>query len=770
MLENLLPIEQLRGLATRRSKPDDYKTVKVSDVDGEVAKGWEIVKHRKSSARLKHAKQTDKFLEDRVWVLLYRMGFKYLSGLGGAKLALSKDDPLPSNQVDVVAVDDEVALAVECKSSKSQRKYVDFTSDLARHAALRERFREAIKSKFPDPARRTHIFAIWISGRALSENDRIRAEQAGVVIFDEDELQYYEQLVAQIGPAARFQFLADVLRGRQVPGLALTVPAMRMRMGKYVAYSFSVPPEYLLKISFVSHRARGKPSDIDAYQRMLKKSRLRDIRQYISEGGIFPTNIVVNIANQSWLDFDRGKQEGDQRSATLGWLNIRPAYKAAWIIDGQHRLFAYAGHPLAGKSQIAVMAFVGLPPSEQARLFVDINAEQRKVKQNLLQELYAELHWDAADPVIRVQAILSKAIQSLDSDDRSPFHNRILKADESRTDTRCISLTSLFKAMERGEFFIARMKKGVVVEFGPLWAVDNMSTLRRTIRVLSEYFGAIRQEVQDIWGLGAGDGGGLAMNDGVTVCTNVLRSAFHHLLTVRHVPLGQLSDDELVEQVKPCAKLVGSYFASMPPEALIHFRALRGVQGQTTGTRRVEEFIRRSVPTFDPPGLREFLERQRSQTTTRAFQSLTRIETILQSNVVGELKNEFGTDELSWWFNGVPKGVRKKVDDRINEEGGKKGGREENFDLIDYRDIAVENWQLFEGTLARGKGSKDKRTKWIVDVNELRKSVMHASKGVSLPITEEQLAFLEEVEQWLRGQVEAEGEGEGVPQELELAE
>ena len=37
---------------------------------------------------------------------------------------------------------------------------------------------------------------------------------------------------------------------------------------------------------------------------------------------------------------------------------------------------------MAGKSIVSVMAFVGLPASEQARLFVDINAEQRKVKQS----------------------------------------------------------------------------------------------------------------------------------------------------------------------------------------------------------------------------------------------------------------------------------------------------------------------------------------------------------------------------------------------------
>src|SRR5207244_12768367 len=132
-------------------------------------------------------------------------------------------------------------------------------------------------------------------------------------------------------------------------------------------------------------------------------------RKYIANDGIFPTNIVVNLDSKR-LRFERIQQE-EQDNGVLGWLEIRPAYKSAWIIDGQHRLFAYSGHERALKSRLAVLAFEGLAPSEQARLFIDINAKQKSVKQSLLQELYAELHWDADDDAIRVRAIISKAIQ-----------------------------------------------------------------------------------------------------------------------------------------------------------------------------------------------------------------------------------------------------------------------------------------------------------------------------------------------------------------------
>jgi len=671
------------------------------------------------------------------------MGFTHLSAQGGAHLLLTAGEPEgPDNQIDVVAVDDEVAFAIECKSAEAPRKFNDFSKDLAKHATLRQRFGHAIRSQVPGQSKRPTIFAFWTSNIIITDNDQSRAEAANVSLLDQKDLEYYEILVDQIGTAARFQFLADILEGRAVSGLEIVVPAIKSKLAKITAYTFSVPPDYLLKIAFVSHRARGKASDIDAYQRLLKKGRLKSIRQYISDGGIFPTNIVVNIADSRWLTFDRGKQEAEAKGATFGWLRIRPAYRVAWIIDGQHRLFAYANHPLATKSLVSVIAFVGLDPSEQARLFVDINAKQRKVKQSLLQELYAELHWDAKQPEIRIQAVLSKVIQALDTDLKSPFFGRILKADDSKSETRCISLTSVFHALEHSDLFISRIKKGTVVEYGPLWDGDNNSTLKRTVSVLTGYFDVIRHEARELWDRGSSEGGALSMNDGITVCTNLLRSIFNHLQSKQHIKLSDLDDRELIELISPWAKRVGKYFASLTPDQIQLFRALRGVQGQTTSTRRVQEALRKSEPTFDPPGLKEFLEREKAQTTTRAFEEIQAIEQILQSSVLSELRNEFGPGEPDWWFNGVPKNVRKKVDDRINDEGGKKGGREQNFDLIDYREVILANWPLFEATFSHGKGSKESKTKWIAEVNELRKPVVHASRGKSLPITEEQLAVL----------------------------
>lgn len=95
-------------------------------------------------------------------------------------------------------------------------------------------------------------------------------------------------------------------------------------------------------------------------------------KKYISDDGVFPTNIVLNI-DKNRLNFERVKQANSKTdeldSGTLGWLDIKPAYKSAWIIDGQHRLYAYSGHEKANHSHLSVLAFEGFEREQTSAAF-----------------------------------------------------------------------------------------------------------------------------------------------------------------------------------------------------------------------------------------------------------------------------------------------------------------------------------------------------------------------------------------------------------------
>jgi DNA sulfur modification protein DndB len=481
---------------------------------------------------------------------------------------------------------------------------------------------------------------------------------------------------------------------------------------------------------------------------MLNKGRLNKIRAYISDDGIFPTNIVINI-DKNRLQFERIHQGDPEDSGIAGWLSIRPTYKSAWIIDGQHRLFAYSSHERAAKSRLSVLAFDGLEPSEQAQLFIDINAKQKSVKQSLLQELYAELHWNAESDAIRVRAIISKAVQDMDRDPESPLYHRVQTADAGKDAIRCISLTSIYGAVEKAGFHIAKEKKGHILEYGPLWAGDNNATLKRTEYILNQWLDTIRLATTEWWDKGAGEGGGLAMNDGVITCISVLRSVIEHLDNKKLI---HFDNEDLFEVLRKYALAVGKYLGGFSEQERKVFRDLRGVQGQTRRRRNCEQAIRQVISNFNPQGLDQFIQQEKAQTNIRGKEIIDRIERTLQKVVLEELRSECGEEETGWWMTGVPKPVRVKVSQRFEEDEGKRGGKENYFDLIDYAKIAVENWDTFEPILAYEKaGKKEARIHWMNVVNEKRNIVSHPSAAITLTI--EDLALLEEYDHWLAGKI-----------------
>jgi len=750
MLNNILKIEELGGLPRARARDYETKTVAPSLAEHLQTEGWSLDKQNRKSIRLRKPKTHGIAFQDRVWILFYRMQFPLLSGEGGAEISLDPKNPeSPKNQIDVVALDNEVAVAIECKSSEQAAKRPQFQNELAKHSLIRERFTACARTQFPATHKRQVVLAMFLANAILSDNDRARAADQNILVFDDKDLEYYEQLASHLGPAARYQLLADMLPGKSVPGLEIRVPAIKTKMGGFNCYSFSITPDYLLKISYVSHRSKGRRSDVSTYQRMLNKGRLNKIKEYITEDGIFPTNIVVNI-DRNRLQFERIHQEGSSEDGGIaGWLSVRPTYKSAWIIDGQHRLFAYSGHERANTAQLSVLAFDGLAPSEQAKLFIDINAKQKSVRQSLLQELYAELHWDSDDEAIRVRAIISKAIQDMDSDPESPLFGRIQTADVVRDAIRCISLTSVFAAIEKAGLHLGKEKKGHVIEYGPLWAGDNEATLKRTEYVLNRWLDAIRAANSDWWDRGAGEGGGLAMNDGVTTCINVLRSVFQQLEGEKLI---RLDNEDLFEVIRTYAAALAEYLASLSEQERKSFRELRGAQGQIRRTRTCQAAIRQRIAGFNPPGLDQFIQQEKAQTNAHAKEIIDDIERKLQKTVLEELRRECGEDESGWWMVGVPKPVRLKVSQRFEDEGGKRGGKENYFDLIDYSKIALENWRLFEPILAYGKsGSKEKRLSWLNFVNEKRNIVSHVSSAVTLTL--EELAELRDYQQWLTRQI-----------------
>ena len=749
-IRNLYPRDDLGSFSRRQGSDHVYQTVKINEVENLEQKGWEIQRLNKASARMFRKKAKSELLKSRVWRVMFKMEFTHLSGERGANVLLNGSDPeSPTNQIDVVAIDDEVAIAVDCKSYQSVGKDLGFAEKLAKHARMRKPFANAVHFEYSHRRRAAMVMVVW--DLDIRDTDRKRAEQDNILLLDEEDLEYYETLVNHLGPAAKYQLLSEAFRGKTIRDLKIRVPALEAKMGSRRCYTFSVRPEYLLKIAYVAHRAKGKKNQLNAYQRMISKRRLKAIGEFINENGIFPTNIVVNLENTRALRFERGRQEdaGEEVGGKFGWLTLSPGYGSAWIIDGQHRLFAYSGHPRASTSFLNVLAFAGLSPAEQTTFFVDINSEQRKVSRSLLWELDALLKWNAPEEDKRVHAVISQAVMMLDRENDSPLYGRILLADAKKTKTRCVSLTAVATALNKPGFFVVKRLKGSTT-YGPLWRNDTTDALHRTVRVVKAWLGEIAKEAKEWWELGASEGGGLAMNDGVTVCINMLRSVLEHVDESGEP--GTLSDEDIVQKIKPYAIAVGGYFARMTPEEQRWFRQLRGGQGHDTGTRDCQEALQAEFPDYEPDGLAEWSARRQKNTNDEARRIIIELEKVMQARIIEMLKDEFGLDDQLWWYEGVPENVRMKVRERVEKAGG--GREEEYFDLLHYEAIIKSNWGLFKDTFAYGEKrnvGKDKGTAWIRELGKWRNVVMHPSRRSYLGV--EELSTLQTYQAWLMEQL-----------------
>jgi DNA sulfur modification protein DndB len=122
----------------------------------------------------------------------------------------------------------------------------------------------------------------------------------------------------------------------------------------------------------------------------------------------------------------------------------------------------------------------------------------------------------------------------------------------------------------------------------------------------------------------------------------------------------------------------------------------------------------------------------------------------------------------------VPKKVRLEVGTRFENDDGKRGAKEAYFELMDYRRIALDKWEMFGPILGYGEsGNKEKRTKWMQVVNEKRNLVAHPSSGVAISL--EELAELAAYEQWLKQSIAgtahgangSSAESEGVADDVE---
>jgi DNA sulfur modification protein DndB len=177
------------------SKPDDGWYV----LDDTSAKHVKLAKPKPESERF----------EDRLWVLLSRMGFRYLSRDRNCKLQYA-DEEGATQQVDILAVDDECALVVECKCAEGGApKPGNFKTEIESLGGKRPGLHREIRERFGKPNLKI-AYLLATKDYIMKQADLDRLKSVQIRHFSDADLEYDAGLVDHLGQAARFQFEADI--------------------------------------------------------------------------------------------------------------------------------------------------------------------------------------------------------------------------------------------------------------------------------------------------------------------------------------------------------------------------------------------------------------------------------------------------------------------------------------------------------------------------------------------------------------------------------
>lgn len=742
----------------RRERRRSYVEQKVhrSSLEDLEAEGWSLISEYKDQRHIKvrKDKRFDVCFENRVWMLLYSMGYTSMNKDNNFVISYGEKNQELTKQIDVFAYDGETALVVECKAAENPGTKKDFKTELESLGYYKERVAGEIRNHFGRKTKIKHIFAA--SNYVLGEKDRERLKDMGVEYFNDDIIDYYSALAEHLGPTSKYQLLGKLFANTKIENMKDTVPAIRGTMGSHTYYSFSIEPERLLKIGYVLHRNDANKTMMPTYQRVIKKTRLRQVREFIEDGGYFPNSIIISIeAPKKGLKFDV-KPGTDECIAQLGILHLPQKYCSAYIIDGQHRLYGYSGSKYAMTNTIPVVAFENLEKEEQIRLFMEINENQKAVPKNLRNTLSADLLWVSKSISERRKALRLKIAEDLGERQDSPLYGHVLIGENKKTSVRCVTMDSIERGINAGMFLSSFDKNNKIIELGLFDNGDanNDFAYAKLLPFLYASFEFFKKELPEEWDQGEADSGILTNNSGIDALLRILSDVLVFLGDQGLASAKEMSSEKLVEQAVPLLSVLVDFYKNVTPELQSEIKTQYGGSGPVRHWRYLQKAIHDKYEDFNPSGLDTWWADNSKQYNDDAASRLQ----IIQRTIVHRVRDFLESKDFD-----LPYAVAADLNNRVflendrREQSGEPSVDEwDVFSFLDCHKLAYHSNYWSEGLRSiltrpeqkgRKNGDKAAKTKWLEDMNKIKESL----KRPSYSVKQQDFEYICSISDWLCG-------------------
>jgi len=750
-----------------KAKKSEYhnRNVDHNSVEDYLRDGWEeFAKPLKTKTKLRKLKSHDHKFEDDIWCQLYELGFRNLNYGRDFALPYGKGEK-ERKQIDVIAVNEDSILLIECKSAKQVIKAPSFKTEFEGLPLRLGGFKKTLAQMFGKSRKVKYIFATRNIRLPRDSSDVKRLENTNSFFYNDNTFDYVNGLLKAYKNAAHYQFMAILFRGEYIKKGALEVPAIEGKMGGLTYYMFSVEPHLLLKLGFILHRTRANEAEMPTYQRLLVPSRLKGITKFIDNGGYFPNSIIVNFTKQAnRLRFEPSVRGEDSKSR-FGTLKIPNAYAIAYIIDGQHRVYAYANSAHKESNTVPVVAFNNLDSTDQLKIFMDINENQKAVSTTLRITLEEDLYWNADRVDSRLKALRSSVIQKLGGDIASSLYNKISIGE----DKALLSANPFASALSRSELLPSAKGNSYVEGTGEksLYNVNNnnheeeMSRTRNSlVAFLNLCYGFVESDYPKIF-----------ERERYFIVSNRGTFAFISLI-------GSLNSFESIKgSITPVSKpeirfaAIEKYLRALmrelqklEKEEEERVLAQLGSGADVAWLRFFQNLVNKKYPDYEPAELVDWKERQDQELQDKGRRLGTNTEKFLKRTVITKLKELFGSNwELE--IGSIQRACESRAKELMEKQykeglGGTKIPWTDMFYVMDYKKIIESYWskrpkkedknfksfeEIFSYDAGYGFNSKAEKLKWLSIFNSHRNSWAHEGtkeKGLN----KEEVEFLERLD------------------------
>jgi DGQHR domain-containing protein len=253
----------------------------------------------------------------------------------------------------------------------------------------------------------------------------------------------------------------------------IEVKALEVEQSGYRFYVGVCSAKRLLAVAYVQKREGG-----EGVQRILAASRLKEIGNYVRQTeppGLLPNTIILGLSEEASFIRQRGV------------LRIPDREREAFVVDGQHRLFAFQDAYVGDFDiDLPITAFIGLPIHEIAYLFRTINSTQRKINPSLVYDLIPYLRqkeWVSFEDS-RAQFL----VQELGEDKDSPWYRGIaMLGGRNEPITQASFVTAIKRLLKTGEVLSSDF-------LGGAFAAQEMQ-----YQLLLRYFNAVAEVFAEEW-------------------------------------------------------------------------------------------------------------------------------------------------------------------------------------------------------------------------------------------------------------------------------